>query len=77
MSATERHRQNWYDCIRTGRLPVMDIAIGHATCSLCILGNLAWKLGRKLTYDMTAEQFIGDDEANGSIAANYRAPWRL
>ncbi|CAN5426429.1 HAD family hydrolase [soil metagenome] len=35
------------------------------------------KLGRKLTYDMKAEQFIGDDEANGFIAANYRAPWRL
>lgn len=74
---TERHRQDWYDCIRTGRLPVMDVAIGHATCSLCILGNLAWTLGRKLTYDMKAEQFIGDAEANGFIAANYRAPWRL
>lgn len=75
--ATERHRQDWYDCIRTGRLPVMDVAIGHATCSLCILGNLAWTLGRKLTYDMGAERFIGDDEANGCIAANYRTPWHL
>jgi len=75
--ATERHRQDWYDCIRTGRLPVMDVAIGHATCSLCILGNMAWSLGRKLTYDMSAEQFIGDAEASGLIAANYREPWRL
>ncbi len=74
---TARHRQNWYDCIRTGRLPVMDAAIGHATCSLCILGNLAWSLGRKLTYDMGDEQFIGDAEANSCIAAKYRAPWRL
>ena len=76
-NATERHRQDWYDCIRTCRLPVMDVAIGHATCSLCILGNLAWTLGRKLTYDMGAERFIGDEEANGRIAANYRAPWSL
>lgn len=75
--ATTRHRQDWYDCIRTGRLPVMDVAIGHATCSLCILGNLAWTLGRKLEYDMAAEQFIGDAEANACIAANYRAPWSL
>ena len=74
---TERHRQDWYDCIRTGRLPVMDVAIGHATCSLCTLGNLAYTLGRKLTYDMGAERFLGDDEANSHIAAHYRAPWSL
>jgi myo-inositol 2-dehydrogenase/D-chiro-inositol 1-dehydrogenase len=55
----------------------MDIAIGHATCSLCILGNLAYSLGRKLTYDMASERFIGDEEANGRIAAHYCAPWSL
>ena len=74
---TERHRQNWYDCIRTGNLPVMDVAIGHATCSLCTLGNLAYTLGRKLTYDMGAERFLNDEEANNHIAATYRAPWHL
>ena len=77
MSATERHRQNWYDCIRTGATPVMDVETGYRTVSMCILGNLAWSLGRKLTYDMSKERFVDDPAADKLIAAEYRAPWRL
>jgi predicted dehydrogenase len=77
LSATERHRQNWYDCIRTGDRPVMDVEIGYRTVSMCILGNISWLLGRELTYDMAKEQFVGDKEANALIQAEYRSPWRL
>jgi predicted dehydrogenase len=77
LSATERHRQNWYDCIRTGQKPVMDVETGHRTVSMCILGNIAWLLGRELTYDTAKEQFVGDKEANQMIAAEYRSPWHL
>jgi len=77
LSATERHRQNWYDCIRTGQKPVMDVEIGHRTVTMCILGNLSWLLGRELNYDTANEQFVGDKEANQLIQAQYRSPWHL
>src|SRR5688572_29443961 len=35
LTATERHRENWLDCIRTGKRPAMDVEIGHRTVTLC------------------------------------------
>jgi hypothetical protein len=71
------HRENWLDCIRTGKRPVMDVEIGHHVITLCILGNIAWRLGRKITYDFAAERFIGDEEADRFLGEPYRAPWKL
>jgi len=33
------------------------------------------KLGRPLTWDASAERFVGDDEANGLLARPERAPY--
>ncbi len=71
------HRENWLDCIRTGKRPVMDVEIGHHVVTLCILGNIAWRLGRKVTFDFARERFIGDEEADRLIGEPYRAPWTL
>jgi predicted dehydrogenase len=77
LSATERNRQNWLDCIRTGKRPVMDVEIGYRTVTYCILGNLSYLLGRALTYDTGKERFVNDPEADRLIAAPYRAPWEI
>ncbi|MBM3493239.1 MAG: Gfo/Idh/MocA family oxidoreductase [Armatimonadetes bacterium] len=71
------HRENWLECIRTGKRPVMDVEIGHHVITLCILGNIAWRLGRKVTYDFARERFVGDEEADRMIYEPYRAPWSL
>ena len=55
----------------------MDVEIGHRTVSMCILANIAWLLGRKLTYDMGREQFVDDTEANKLVQVEYRSPWHL
>jgi predicted dehydrogenase len=77
VSATERHRLNFLDCIKTGQRPAMDVEIGYRTVTCCILGNIAYTLGRKVTFDMAKEQFVGDEEANRLISEPCRAPWRL
>ncbi len=77
LSATERHRQNWLDCIRTGKRPAMDVEIGYRTVTYCILGNMAYTLGRRLTYDMGRERFVNDTEADALMQWPYRAPWHL
>ncbi len=71
------HEQNWVDCVRTRQQPIMHIESGHRVASLCILGNIAYRLGRKLRWDPVAERFIGDEEANRLVAKPYRAPWRI
>ena len=71
------HMANLLDCVRTRKRPIMDVAIGHRVTSLCVLGNIAFRLGRKLRWDPAKEQFVGDDEANRLLAPPFRPPWHL
>ena len=71
------HHKNWLDCIKTRELPICDVAIGHRSATVCHLGNIAARLGRKLTWDPKTEAIVGDVEAAGMISRPYRAPWQL
>jgi hypothetical protein len=71
------HAQNFEDCIRTREKPVMHIEAGHRTASLCILGNIAFQLQRRLEWDAVAERFKNDDEANRLLSRPGRALWNL
>jgi hypothetical protein len=68
---------NWYDCIRSREKPLMDIVAGVRVSQMCIIGNLAYILGRKLSWDPVAQQFIGDEEANRYIKAPGRGRYHL
>ena len=41
----------------------------------CHAAAMAWKLGRKLTFDPETEAFVGDDEANRMRSRAAREPW--
>lgn len=71
------HFQNWLDCIRTGERPVMDVETGHHVVTLCNLGNIAWRLGRKVVFDFAAERFVDDPAADRFLSEPYRSPWTL
>ncbi len=71
------HSRNWLECIATRERPVMDVETGHRVTTWSHLGNIAWRLGRKLRWDPKTELFIGDEEANRLLHRSYRAPWRL
>ena len=74
---SDNHMGNFLQCVRTRRPPVMDVAIAHRVTSLCNLGNIAYRLGRKLRWDSVKEEFIGDEDANRLLHYPYREPWRL
>ena len=37
--------------------------IGHRSATVCHLGNIAIRTGRKITWDPAKEQIVGDTEA--------------
>jgi hypothetical protein len=41
----------------------------------CHLGNIAYRLGRKLHIGTTSESFINDPEADAMLTRDYRAPF--
>ena len=71
------HYQNWLDCIKTRKLPICDVAIGHRSATVCHLGNIAIRTGRKIKWDPAKEEIIGDKEAAKMVSRPYRAPWKL
>ena len=74
---TERHRQNWFNSIRANKRSAADVEIGVQVITLPIIGNIAWKLNRPLTFDYATSSFVNDPEANRFLGNPYRAPWRL
>jgi len=58
------HRNNFLDCIFSRRDPIASAEIGHRSATVCHLGNIAMRTGRKLMWDPEAEQFVGDAQAN-------------
>lgn len=71
------HAENFEDCIRTREKPIMHIEAGHRVASLCILGNLSFKLQRKLLWDPKAERVLNDEEANRMLSRPGRGVWHL
>lgn len=71
------HAENFADCIVSREKPVMHIEAGHRVASLCILGNIAFQLQRKLEWDPVQERVIDDAEANRMLSRPGRGPWHL
>ena len=69
------HMGNFIDCIKTRKPTICPAEIGHRSASLCHLGVIAIRLGRKLEWDPDKEQFVGDDEANKHVTRPMRKPY--
>jgi predicted dehydrogenase len=71
------HCRNFIDSIKTRDTPTADIEAGQLSTALCHLGNIAYRLGREVSFDSEAMQFGSDDEANALLTREYRKPWTL
>jgi predicted dehydrogenase len=74
---SDHHHNNWLDCIQSRELPICDVEIGHRSCTVCHLGNIALKLGRPLAWDPAKEDFVGDEQASRLVRKPMRAPWQV
>lgn len=72
---SDDHMGNLFDCIRSRKAPICEAEIGHRSASICHLGAISLRLGRKLKWDPKREQFVGDKEANKFLAREMRRPW--
>jgi hypothetical protein len=53
----------------------VDIEIAHRTATLCNLGNLSMILGRKLVWDGSKQEVVGDAAANRMLGRPQRYPY--
>jgi predicted dehydrogenase len=71
------HHRNWLDAIKTGAPTIAPPEVGHRSQTICLLSDIAVRLGRKLRWDPAAERVIGDDSANRLLSRAMREPWSL
>ncbi len=72
------HYRNFIDCVISRKEPVVPVETAHRNITICHLGNIAMRLGRKsLKWDPDKEQIVGDPEAAKMLSRPYRAPSRL
>ncbi len=79
---TQLYRSNSYkgnllECIKSRAETVAPVEIGHRSCTVCLLGDIAMRLGRKLKWDPEKERFPNDDQANRMLWRPMCSPWRL
>jgi predicted dehydrogenase len=74
---SDNHMENFYHCVASRKDPIMTVEAGHGVATLCHLGNIARRLGRRLKWDPVKEIFPGDDEANGYIDVPKRKGYEL
>jgi hypothetical protein len=77
LDAIINHMGNFFDCVKDRTLPISDVESQHRSVTVCHLGNIAMHLGRKLNWEPQAEQFVGDDGANGWLGRPQRSPYEI
>ncbi len=71
----ESHRDNFFNAILKGEELIAPAEVGHSSCTICLLGNIAHNLGRSLEWDWRKEKFVNDAEADKFIARTNRGQW--
>jgi predicted dehydrogenase len=72
------HMKNFFDCVRSRETPVAPAELEHRSVTACHLTNISIRLGgRKLQWDATKEEFIGDAEANAMLKREQRASYAV
>ncbi|MEX1049021.1 MAG: Gfo/Idh/MocA family oxidoreductase [Akkermansiaceae bacterium] len=71
------HKGNLFECIRSRKDPICDVEVGHRSSSVCHLGAISLRTGKKLQWDPEQELFTGEHaaEANSHVAREMRKPY--
>jgi len=67
LNESNDHMENFFQCVKSRQQPVAPVEVEHRTITACHLGNIAIRLGRKITWDPQQEAIVGDPEAAQSI----------
>jgi predicted dehydrogenase len=73
-SGSGNHYANFIKALKARDRKVLngDIEEGHLSSAYCHLGNIAYKLGRKLHINPSSETFVNDPEADAMLTREYR-----
>jgi len=71
------HMGNFFEGFKHGLPVVSDVESQHRSVTVCHLGNISIRLGRKIQWDPEKQEVVGDAEANTMLKRAQRAPYQI
>jgi len=73
------HQVNFIESVRSRKDPAVPVEIGHRSCTVCNLGNIACELKRTIKWNPETETFVDDTDgaATKLMHYEYRQGWKL
>jgi predicted dehydrogenase len=68
------HVRNFVDCVKTRSKPRSDIETSHRSTVAALLGNVAFRSGRRIRWDAAAER-VDETAASKWLSREPRSPW--
>lgn len=75
--ARSGHHRVWIDCLKARIDPNVPVEVGHSSCTVCNLGNIAIELGRPVIWNPIVQKFMNDPEATKLMHYDYRPGYSI
>jgi predicted dehydrogenase len=66
------HLQNFVDAVKDRKDPIVPVEIGHSSCTVCTLGNIACELKRTVKWNPATETFVDDTDGAATKMLHYK-----
>jgi predicted dehydrogenase len=71
------HIREFLDAIKSRQQTTCNVEYAHQLTKAGLLGNIAYRTGRRIRWDDERERVIRDPGANRMVTRRYRKPWKL
>ena len=65
------HQVNFVEAVRAHKDPCVPVEVGHSSCTVCTLGNIACQLKRTIKWDPAKQEFIEDTDGAATKMMHY------
>ena len=65
------HQANFIEAVRAHKDPIVPVEIGHSSCTVCTLGNIACQLHRTIKWDPIKQVFLDDKDGAATKMMHY------
>jgi predicted dehydrogenase len=71
------HHKEWIEACKTGGTTTCNFDYSGALTEAVLLGNVAYRLGKPITWDAKTLKATGEPDADKLLHKEYRKPWSL